>query len=225
MTHADVGLISGVVPVVETSVPLTTAAPRQALPGRICDGVLLSLRHRDARHTVRGLSAFAGSNDRVLDLGCGTGLVGALLEQQQGCNVVGCDVLPMNVALRDFHLFDGQHVPFASRAFDVTLLAFVLHHVPDPLGLLLEASRVTRHRVIVIEDTPTCWADRVWGSLHVHGFNGTYGLPHGRVRPEREWLRIFAAAELRVVERRPFRRLERFPPIARTQFVLEPEAG
>lgn len=223
MTRGSEGLIAGLVPPAGISVPLPAAPPRQALQGRICDRVMSALRRRDARHTVRGLSAFVGSNDRVLDLGCGTGLVGALLEQQRGCNVVGCDVLPMNVALRDFHLFDGQHIPFGSRAFHLTMLSFVLHHVPDPMVLLREAARVTRNRVIVIEDTPTCSADRVWGSLHVHGFNRTYGLPHGRVRPEHEWLRIFAAAGLRVAERRPFRRLERFPPIARTQFVLERE--
>jgi SAM-dependent methyltransferase len=125
-----------------------------------------------------------------------------------------------NVALDEFHLFDGEHVPFASGTFDVTLLAYVLHHAPDPLALLREASRVSRRAVIVVEDTPRCAADRAWGHVHVHGFNGAYGLPLGHVRSEDEWLPIFADAGLRVTRRVTMARFDRFPPNARTQYTL-----
>ena len=182
--------------------------------------LLAPLRRLDARQTVRCLTPDVRTRDRVLDLGCGTGFVGALMEAELGCSVVGCDVVPMNVALDEFHLFDGENVPFPSYAFDVTVLAYVLHHVPNPLVLLREARRLTRRAVIVVEDTPRCWADRAWGHLHVHGFNGTYGLPHGRVRDDEEWRSLFAAAGLHLVRTHAMRRLERFPPNARTQYTL-----
>ena len=184
------------------------------------DTLLAPLRRRDARQTLRCLTPDVRAHDRVLDLGCGTGFVGALMQSELGCSVVGCDVVPMNVALDEFHLYDGEQVPFPSYAFDVTVLAYVLHHVPDPLALLREARRLSRRAVIVVEDTPRCWADRAWGRLHVHGFNGTYGLPHGRVRADGEWRSLFAAAGLSLMRTHEMRRLERFPPNARTQYTL-----
>lgn len=203
------------------------AADRRWIPDRrprLADAVLERFRRADARQTIRCLTPDLRAGDHVLDLGCGTGFVGALATSELGCSVVGCDVLPMNVALDQFYLFDGERVPFVARTFDVTLLAYVLHHVSDPLGLLREAARVTRRCVVVVEDTPRNAADRLWGRLHVHGFNGTYGLPRGHVRSEAAWLPIFAAAGLRLVRRQTMGRFERFPPNARTQYTLAPEA-
>lgn len=197
--------------------------PGGALVPRLSDAILRRLRRADARQAVRCLAADLREGDHVLDLGCGTGFVGALIAADHGCSVVGCDVLPMNVALDEFHLFDGRRVPFPSETFDVTVLAYVLHHAVDPLGLLLEAARVTRRSVIVVEDTPRIVADRLWGRIHVHGFNGAYGLPHGRVRAEAEWLALFAAARLTLVRRHEMGRFERFPPNARSQYTLAPE--
>lgn len=178
------------------------------------------VREANARQALRCLTPDIREQDRVLDLGSGTGILGALVQSRIGCSVVGCDVVAMNVALRDFHLFDGEHVPFECGAFDITLLAYVLHHVPDPLSLLREAARVARRGVIVVEDTPRCGLERAWGRLHVRTFNDVHGLPYGHVRSDDEWLPIFAAAGLQVVRRHHMQRLERFPPIARTQYTL-----
>jgi ubiquinone/menaquinone biosynthesis C-methylase UbiE len=48
-------------------------------------------------------------------------------------------------------LYDGQKLPFASNAFDVTVLYFVLHHCEHPEQVLAEAIRVTRGKVVIVE--------------------------------------------------------------------------
>lgn len=188
----------------------------------IAGTMLGAVRRREAEQTIRCLDHPLPRGARVLDLGCGRGYVGALLEREFGCVAVGCDVAPGNEALRRFCLFDGGRLPFRSRAFDATLLCFVLHHTDDPVALLREAARVTRGRILVLEDTPRCRLDRVWGWIHCWSFNKGLGLPGlGRVRIEEEWRAHFRSLGLRVVQAKALRRLDRFPPVARTLFVIE----
>ncbi len=68
----------------------------------------------------------------------------------------------------DFHvvgagpvLFDGARLPFADRAFDVCLLAFVLSYADDPVALLREAGRVASKRVLVLQSIPQGWTGRI----------------------------------------------------------------
>jgi hypothetical protein len=58
-------------------------------------------------------------------------------------------------------LFDGARLPFADRAFDACLLAFVLSYTDDPAGLLREAGRVASRRVLVLQSSPQGRAGRI----------------------------------------------------------------
>lgn len=195
---------------------------RAARNGGIAGMLLGAVRRREAERTTRCLDHMLPRGARVLDLGSGRGYVGALLERDAGCVSVGCDVAPGNEALRRFCLFDGRGLPFRSGAFDAALLCFVLHHAEDPAALLREAARVTRGRIFVLEDTPRRWPDRVWGRIHCWSFNRGAGLPWlGRVRAEEEWRGVFRGLGFQVVRAEALRRRDRFPPVARTVFVLE----
>src|SRR5207245_10422303 len=48
---------------------------------------------------------------------------------------------------------DGRVIPYGNASFDVVMFVDVLHHTPDPMGLLREAVRITR-RTILIKDHP-----------------------------------------------------------------------
>lgn len=54
----------------------------------------------------------------------------------------------------------GEKLPFAANAVDTVLLSFVLHHTHDPRGVLAEALRVARHRVVILESVPRTPAER-----------------------------------------------------------------
>lgn len=90
---------------------------------------------------------------RVLDLGCGDGLVADLVARD-GYEVQMADIVDYR-APGVHHAFtktiEGEPLPFASNSFDTVLLLTVLHHANCPLQVFGESLRVSRNRIIVIE--------------------------------------------------------------------------
>lgn len=84
---------------------------------------------------------------RILDLGCGDGLLGELLFS--GADVVGLDAdrVALSQARRrgvysELVLHDIHRLPFDSATFDSLFANCVLEHVDDPGRVLAEAARV-----------------------------------------------------------------------------------
>jgi SAM-dependent methyltransferase len=119
---------------------------------------------------VRRFLRFAGVGpaQRVLEVGCGTGVVLRALAARVGPRgrVVGLD--PSRTLLRaaaralngqpwrariQLRCGHGARLPFAADRFDVTLAVTVLLHVPDPASVVHEMVRVTRPggRVAVLD--------------------------------------------------------------------------
>ncbi len=87
---------------------------------------------------------------RVLDVGCGDGLISAILQSKRpDLSVRGIDVLPRTHTHIPVDMFDGSRIPFGPESFDVVLFSDVLHHTPDPSVLLREARRVAAHSVLM----------------------------------------------------------------------------
>ncbi|MFZ5444860.1 MAG: class I SAM-dependent methyltransferase [Myxococcota bacterium] len=87
---------------------------------------------------------------RVLDLACGVGATGGLLQRRfPGVDVVGLDLSAAQLgASRRNHpalpvvRADATRLPFADATFDGVHCSWLLEHVPDPLGVLREVRRV-----------------------------------------------------------------------------------
>lgn len=87
---------------------------------------------------------------RVLDVGCGDGLISAVLQSKRPDLLVrGIDVLARAQTHIPVELFDGSRIPFDDRSFDVVLFSDVLHHTDDPTVLLREAWRVAKDSVLL----------------------------------------------------------------------------
>ena len=103
---------------------------------------------------VRVLSGWfaqlAPNRARVLDVGCGDGLIAALLQSKRpDISIRGVDVLPRKRAHIQVEIFDGFRIPFDDGSFDAVLFSDVLHHVNDPTTLQREARRVASQWVLI----------------------------------------------------------------------------
>src|ERR1044071_1297130 len=94
--------------------------------------------------------------DRVLDVGCGSGTLGAWLRSEAASRrldveVSGLERLPRGGEPIGVTSYAGGRFPYADRTFDVVIVADVLHHEAQPLALLRECVRVSK-RLLVIKD-------------------------------------------------------------------------
>ncbi len=111
------------------------------------------MKKRAAAKAARFLPWMPGyaSGCAVLDLGAAEGYVGLTLHQETGAEVVLADVVDIHRVALPFVLLGEGALPFDADTFDITVLAFVLHHAVDAEQLLQETVRVTRKRVLILE--------------------------------------------------------------------------
>lgn len=123
------------------------ASPFKRLVGGIHESV--AYRPRIAALT-RLIAPHIGKADRVLDVGCGGGaLAGACMGAVPGIHIEGLERSPRGGEPMPVTRLIGDRFPFEDRAFDVVLLADVVHHEMDPGNLLRECGRVARRRVLL----------------------------------------------------------------------------
>jgi SAM-dependent methyltransferase len=112
-------------------------------------------------------------NKKVLEIGCGTGRISALLSQRTHFLVA---IDPDENAIRkaktntsgvDFCVGSGEKLNFADRFFDVVIFTLSLHH-QNSRKALLEAARVvkTAGNILVIEPVVDGEVERVFAFLH-----------------------------------------------------------
>jgi SAM-dependent methyltransferase len=88
---------------------------------------------------------------RVLDVGCGSGDLAALVMRlRPDVRIEGIDVLVRPGTAIPVTAYDGATIPFGAGSFDAAMIVDVLHHTDDPEAVLAEAARVAR--IVVIKD-------------------------------------------------------------------------
>jgi SAM-dependent methyltransferase len=156
---------------------------------------------RRVRRLCELLSDVLPREGKVLDVGCGDGLLAKCIIDRMGTSVriEGIDVLVRDHTHIPVTRFDGNKIPFDDNSFDSVMFVDVLHHTDDPMVLLREAKRVTRGTIVIKDHTmnglaagPTLrFMDRVG--------NARYGvsLPYN-YWPKQKWLSAFDELGLKI---------------------------
>jgi SAM-dependent methyltransferase len=100
------------------------------------------------------LSELLPPHAKVLDVGCGDGLIDALITASRpDLDIEGIDVLVRPRSHIQVTSFDESITPFPDKSFDIVMFVDVLHHTDDPSVLLREAKRVARTLVVLKDHT------------------------------------------------------------------------
>jgi SAM-dependent methyltransferase len=130
--------------------------------------------------------------DALLDVGCGAGRLLTELAMFREIRPFGVDVSLDRYVFTEIPAarFDGRSLPFAARSFDVTVCCYVLHHLTpdDARALLREMVRVTRRRIVLLEDSlPRFdWFYRLRNRFHRINAAAMYGGESATYRPPRD---------------------------------------
>jgi glycosyltransferase involved in cell wall biosynthesis/2-polyprenyl-3-methyl-5-hydroxy-6-metoxy-1,4-benzoquinol methylase len=174
------------------------------------DGSIYTLKDDfDSSHTAALARVEPGA--RVLDLGCGSGKMGALLRRHSGCIVTGADRAPPAADLLDgFVLHDlGDGPPDVGyEAFDYVLLLDVIEHLPSPERFIdqLRARLAFSPHVTIVVSTANIGFFITRFMLLLGQFNygkrGILDLTHTRLFTFASLRRLFEQGGFEVIESR-----------------------
>ena len=158
------------------------------------------VHNRRVRILSDHLAKLIPKDARVLDVGCGDGMLAHLITQQRpDIDLRGIDVLVRSLIHIPVDEFDGDVIPFGDMSFDVVMFVDVLHHTDNPLILLREAARVASKAVVIKDHTLNgLFAGSTLRLMDWIG-NERYGvaLPYN-YWPQQRWFEAFQALGLKI---------------------------
>ncbi|MBI2076003.1 MAG: class I SAM-dependent methyltransferase [Candidatus Aenigmarchaeota archaeon] len=114
------------------------------------------------------IGLFDRHDGKILDVGCGDGLISGLIGKKTGAKMYGVDVADEAVRISrkrgiDAKIFDvNKKIPFRSSYFDAVYCGEVLEHVFDVDNLIDEIKRVLKPRGYAVITVPNiaAWYNR-----------------------------------------------------------------
>ncbi len=158
-----------------------------------------------ARQIVPKIVPALHKKDHILDIGCGTGMITKVLKNEHGFDITLTDV-DYNQMCDEYPviIYDGKKLPFKNKRFSTSLILTVLHHAKDSDTVLDEAIRVTKNRIIVMEDIFTDLPSRIITFIGDCLVNFEVHSPFHNHTKE-NWINIFEKKKLKVTEIKEFK--------------------
>jgi ubiquinone/menaquinone biosynthesis C-methylase UbiE len=114
---------------------------------------------------VDSFNEFIAPGECFLSVGDGDGYVTSEVQSRCGIKGRGIDLkidLPIPRAPDvPLDIYDGVNMPYGDNSFDVVAAIFVLHHCNDPVSVFSEMKRVTKKKIIIVEDTYRNWIEHL----------------------------------------------------------------
>ncbi len=156
--------------------------------------------------------------DKVLDVGCGNGIVSRELQTYFRLAITGCDIQNyLKYKIPFTQMLSEDSLPFKGKTFDVIMFNDVLHHTAkeNQQKLIKDALRVA-DKVLIFEVQPTLWGktfDYILNNIHYKNLNIPFTF-----RTNEEWVSLFANLQAKYEMqkvRKPF-----FYPFLHTAFCV-----
>ncbi len=168
------------------------------------------------------LSEYFKRGQKVLDIGCGSGIASKALTDKFGVKVTGVDVQKSLKVKMPFFLIDGKNLPFSDESFDNVLIFYVFHHTKNKDEIIKEAKRVSKKYIFVLEDTPVNFLQSFICSLHGCAFGYLYSLKDRfGFKSINEWRKFFTEHGLKVEKIKTVGYFNPIYSVPRTLFVLK----
>jgi len=133
------------------------------------------LRRYMHRKQLDSILELVSSNGKILDVGCGEGIL-AILIAKKGKQVTACDISKPNIERAkkiakkegvldkiNFIEADAENLSFQDNEFDLVISSHVLEHLPNFEKGLSEIRRVTKSNAIIA--LPNCFNPCAWALL------------------------------------------------------------
>jgi ubiquinone/menaquinone biosynthesis C-methylase UbiE len=164
--------------------------------------LLKPLYEKAAQGMCRECKDFISRNSKILDLGCGSGIVIDEFRKRFDSEIFGVDIIDNRVIDIPFKKIEGGDLScFDDNSFDTVMISFVLHHSKDPIELLKEAKRVARKNVIIYENLPEGFIPSIACKIHGESFAKYFqkNKETGKFFKREEWLDIFKNLGLNLI--------------------------
>ena len=140
---------------------------------------------------IEAYEGWLEKNKRILDIGCGDGILSEIIKKKFDVKIIGCDVDNYLKKKIPFVFMDDESLlPFSDKSFDLVMFNDALHHttLANQKKLLKEAFRVSDN-VIIFEDEPTLiGAITDWSINKFHSFRMPVTLTF---RSHDNWMKVF----------------------------------
>lgn len=146
---------------------------------------------------IKSYKQWLKPGNKVLDVGCGNGVVSTQIADYFRARIWGCDTLEYLTENIKFKLIKKENsLPFKNQEFDTAMFNDVLHHIPYSIQeqLITDALRVAK-QVLIFEVQPT-----IIGKISDYLINKIHN-PSMRIsltfRTIGEWKKIFVKNKIK----------------------------